>query len=96
MFCPKCSNLLFPKDGRMKCSCGFSQGEAKITEKKKVKKEVEVVAENSTQVLPKMKYDCKKCGHLDAYFWTMQTRSADEPETRFFKCTKCSNVSREY
>jgi DNA-directed RNA polymerase subunit M len=31
-----------------------------------------------------------------AYFWTQQTRGADEPETRFFKCTKCSHTWREY
>ena len=43
-----------------------------------------------------MKYDCKKCENTEAYFWTLQTRSADEPETRFFKCTKCSTVHREY
>ncbi|XP_077940170.1 DNA-directed RNA polymerase III subunit RPC10, partial [Gasterosteus aculeatus] len=29
---------------------------------------------------------CPKCGHLRAYFMQIQTRSADEPMTTFYKC----------
>ena len=29
---------------------------------------------------------CPKCEHSKAYFMQMQTRSADEPMTIFFKC----------
>ncbi len=96
MFCPKCSGLLFPKDGKMKCSCGYVQEEGKISDKKKKKESVIVVDDKKIETLPKMKHDCEKCKSTEAYFWTLQTRSADEPETRFFKCTKCSNVVREY
>ena len=39
---------------------------------------------------------CTKCGNKTAYFWTAQTRSADEAETKFFKCTKCKHTWREY
>ncbi|GAI81579.1 unnamed protein product, partial [marine sediment metagenome] len=31
-----------------------------------------------------------------AYFWSVQTRSGDEAETKFFKCTKCEFTWREY
>ncbi|PIO07920.1 transcription factor S, partial [Candidatus Pacearchaeota archaeon CG10_big_fil_rev_8_21_14_0_10_35_219] len=31
-----------------------------------------------------------------AYFWTMQTRAADESETKFYRCTKCDHTWREY
>ncbi len=96
MFCKKCSNLLFPKEGKMRCSCGYTQEEGKITDKKKKKESIIAVEEKKIEILPKMKYDCIKCKNTDAYFWTLQTRSADEPETRFFKCTKCENVVREY
>lgn len=36
---------------------------------------------------------CPKCGELRAYFMQMQTRSADEPMTIFFKCCnrECGN-----
>jgi len=96
MFCPKCSNLLLPKDGKMKCSCGYVQQEGKIKEKKRKTEEVAVVSEKQPEVLPKIKYDCRDCKNTEAYFWTLQTRSADEPETRFFKCTKCGSTFREY
>jgi len=39
---------------------------------------------------------CEKCSNKEAYFWTIQTRAADEAETRFFKCTKCNYTWREY
>ncbi len=45
---------------------------------------------------PKIKADCEKCGNKEAYYWTQQTRGADEPETRFFKCSKCEYTWREY
>ena len=31
---------------------------------------------------------CPRCGHDKAYFKTMQIRSADEPESRFYRCVK--------
>lgn len=39
---------------------------------------------------------CPNCKNDEAYFWILQTRSADEPATRFYKCTKCGKVWREY
>lgn len=97
LFCPKCGNLLIPKEGKMQCSCGYTQEDGKITEKKKKAKTVAVVEKkDEVQVHPKVDEDCKECGHGKAYFWTLQTRSADEPETRFFKCVKCGNTWREY
>ena len=96
MFCDDCGNLLMPKDGKMKCSCGYVKTEGKINDRKKKVEEVAVIEEKSIEILPKMKYDCRNCKNEEAYFWTLQTRSSDEPETRFFKCTKCNSVFREY
>ena len=87
---------MLPKEGKMKCSCGYVQEEGKISDKKRKREEVAVVEKKAVEVLPKTKYECKKCANPDAFFWTLQTRSADEPETRFYKCTKCGSVSREY
>ncbi len=39
---------------------------------------------------------CPACGNDEAFFWILQTRRADEPPTRFYKCTKCGKVWREY
>jgi DNA-directed RNA polymerase subunit M/transcription elongation factor TFIIS len=38
---------------------------------------------------------CPECAHDKAYFHEMQTRSADEPATLFFKCVNCKFKWRE-
>ena len=38
---------------------------------------------------------CESCGNKEAYFREIQTRSADEPATLFFRCTKCAKVWKE-
>ena len=96
MFCKKCSNLILPKDGVMKCSCGYVEKEGKLIDKKKKDVEIEIGNEEGSQRLPIIKAECSGCKNNEAYFWTKQTRSSDEPETRFFKCTKCKRVWREY
>ena len=103
MFCPKCGSLLRPKEKAGKrvlyCSCGFTkspEGEetGEIKEAVHQVKKVEVV--ENVEIHPKIKIECEKCGNNIAYYWTQQTRGADEPETRFFKCTKCNHTWREY
>ena len=32
---------------------------------------------------------CGACGNRGAFYYLKQTRRADEPTTRFYKCTKC-------
>ena len=39
---------------------------------------------------------CEECGNETAWYTIKQTASADEPPTRFFKCTECGNRWREY
>ena len=48
------------------------------------------------EVLPSIKKDCEKCGHDEAVWWMLQTRSADEPTTQFYRCTKCTHTWRDY
>ncbi|MBT3835663.1 transcription factor S [Candidatus Woesearchaeota archaeon] len=102
MFCPKCGSILRPKDKAGKkvlfCSCGFTKKPeeemASIKETVKSAKKIEVMDKLDSR--PKIKTKCDKCGHKVAYYWTQQTRAADEPETRFFKCEKCEYTWREY
>lgn len=102
MFCPECGSILRPRDKGGKkvlfCSCGFSknpEGEgAEFKEAGQAAKKIEVV--ESIETNPKVKISCEKCNNKIAYYWTQQTRGADEPETRFFKCTKCNYTWREY
>ncbi len=86
-----------PSAGRMACSCGYKQKEGKICEKKIKEKKLEIIDSKQTnKILPTVDADCEGCGHEKAYFWMLQTRSSDEPETRFFKCCKCGHQWREY
>lgn len=103
MFCPECGSILRPKEKAGKrvlyCACGFSKGlDAEATmelkEQGSAAKKIEVLEQ--VEILPKIKATCEQCGHKIAYYWTRQTRGADEPETRFFKCAKCSYTWREY
>ena len=102
MFCPKCGSILRPKEKGGKkilfCSCGFTKSpeeeSAELKETSQEVKKIEVVENIETN--PKIRIRCEKCGHNIAYYWTQQTRGADEPETRFFKCAKCGNTWREY
>ena len=99
-FCPKCGCVLIEKRKNFGCArCGYmAKGKVKIesSENMKEKKEVTVIKEKEINVMPVVFAVCPKCGHKEAYFWTSQTRSADEAETKFFKCTKCNHTWREY
>jgi len=104
MFCPKCGSILMPKkEGAKKllaCSCGYKSKDvssATIKEEKLEKtKEIEVIDEKKMETLPLTEVECPKCGHKKAYFWLVQTRASDEPETKFMKCEKCSHTWRDY
>ena len=51
---------------------------------------------NAIETLPTANVGCEKCGNNEAVFWELQTRSADESATRFFRCTECQQTWREY
>ena len=74
-------------------------GHVEELETKKVvkseKSEVPVI-ETTEGALPTTKTECPKCGNDRAYWWMQQTRAADEPSTRFYKCTECGHTWREY
>lgn len=104
MFCPKCGSILVPKkEGSKKvmaCSCGFRSDKIEMKKiQEKVRnggRDIEVIDKGELETLPLVKVDCPECGNKEARFWTVQTRAADEPETRFNKCTKCGHTWREY
>jgi transcription factor S len=98
-FC-KCGCILVEKEGKATCPRCGCKSSAKInlesTEKIKAKSEVFVVNEGDNEVNPVMDKECPKCKNNKAFFWMTQTRASDEAPTRFFKCTKCMNILREY
>jgi len=105
MFCPKCGSILMPKKEGGKavsvCSCGYKSkeegaGQLKEGVKDRSSKMDVVDSEHDMKALPKMKVECPKCGNQEAGFWEVQTRAADEPATKFLKCTKCKHTWRDY
>jgi len=101
MFCPKCKCLLFPKDGKLVCrKCGAEQKPSSAQKPKVIihkarDREVAVLDEVSG-TLPTADVECPSCGHRKAYWVLRQTRAADEPATRIYRCVKCSKSWREY
>jgi len=99
-FCPKCGSVLIQKRKNFGCPrCGYTTKDKvklEVTEKIEPKQKIDVIQEKDIDVLPVIEVKCKKCGNNKAYFWTSQTRSADEAETKFYRCTKCRHTWREY
>lgn len=99
-FC-ECGNILISTGDKLKCrGCGKESAKAgsiKLTTESHRKKELIVVDSNKPD-LPTTTKDCPKCGNTTVYWWLIQTRSADEPPTQFYKCTseKCNHTWREY
>jgi len=99
MFCPKCKALMYPQDDFMVCrKCGFKKKKkgSNIVVNKQEKKEVPIIENrDKDNILPKTKIKCPKCGNNEAYWMMRQMRSSDEPESRFYTCTKCGYKWRE-
>ena len=60
--------------------------------------QIKVVGEKEEKLnsLPTTKMECPKCGHNEAFWWFLQTRSGDEPPTQFYRCVKCNHTWRSY
>ena len=111
-FCPRCGALMMLRIENGKrvwvCpSCGYREevnpqsAQQSMVLKQRIDhhpRERLVVIDKSKQEenLPKTRAICPRCGYHEAYYWLVQTRRADEPPTRFFKCVRCGYVWREY
>jgi transcription factor S len=99
-FCPKCGCVLVEKKKDFGCpSCNYKCKEKvkiETSEKIETKPEIGVITDKDADVFPITNAVCPKCSNKEAYFWSSQTRAGDEAETKFFKCTKCKNIWREY
>jgi DNA-directed RNA polymerase subunit M len=99
-FCPKCGSILIQKNEKSACArCKYTSKESvklKTTEKINSKNEIAVVKKTDNEMLPRVIEECPKCKYKEAFFWTVQTRSSDEAETKFFRCVKCEHTWRQY
>lgn len=107
-FCPDCKGILMPqKDGNnnvLACvKCGYKKGtKTSFTiktaqEHSEIQSEIEIVNESdSNDLLPKTSAKCPDCNHGEAFYWSLQTRASDEPETKFYRCVSCKKTWRDY
>ena len=104
-FCPKCEvRLKKNNDGLLSCpKCQFVKGKSADTIKEKseeVNSEFLVMDESDLNQAKELEstvpIDCEKWHNKEGVSWTFQTRSADEPETKFYRCTKCNHTWRDY
>ena len=99
-FCPKCAVKLRKVDGTCP-TCDYS--EKPQSKQKKLPKDTNpdfsllaFEGNEGEETHSTIKMDCAKCGHDQAVWWMFQTRSADEPTTRFYRCQKCKYTWRDY
>ena len=106
-FCPTCDSVMVPdtvnKKRVMRCRKCNTTEEVKNAESysfeddysdKKTNGIIEI--NQDSQQLPTVREECSKCKNKEAYWWMYQTRSSDEPITKFLRCTKCSHTWRDY
>ncbi len=99
-FCPKCGSvIMLGVKGAACANCNYKpKGKVKIESSEKIESAVRVavIDEKKINTYPVVEIKCKKCKNDKAYFWTLQTRSSDESETKFYRCVKCENTWRVY
>jgi len=95
-FCPFCSNILFVEEnssGNLQFTCNLCPVYFPV--KKNISsrtycqlKDIDDVlgGEEAWKNVNSTEERCPKCSHERAYFLQLQTRSADEPMTTFYRC----------
>ncbi|BES97909.1 Hypothetical protein NTJ_10724 [Nesidiocoris tenuis] len=106
LFCPTCSSVLIVEEYsghlRQKCrNCPYNFNISKRSTKKSFPKlkEIDDVLGGAAawENVDATDEKCPVCEHPRAYFMQIQTRSADEPMTTFYKCCNqtCGHLWRE-
>ncbi|MBI2040971.1 MAG: transcription factor S [DPANN group archaeon] len=94
MFCPTCKALLKLSAHKTCMNCGaLVEGKLEFSEQIKHKSEIKS-QEQAIETMATVQKRCPKCGNKTAFFKSQQIAYADEPETEFYKCTKCQHVWR--
>ncbi|OVE85719.1 transcription factor S [Natronolimnobius baerhuensis] len=106
-FCDDCGSMMKAKGDRMICTndeCGSSSERDRDLEDEFVSTESQtgeeiIESDENANFEGKPKATdviCDKCETQEAWYTLKQTASADEPPTRFFKCTECGHRWRGY
>ena len=106
-FCPDCGSVMLPKkiEGKKVLVCRKCERQSELKDEsaytltrtiERGPRDRMVEIDKDFETLPKTKERCPACDNNEAYWWSLQTRSGDEPDTKFLRCTKCSHTWRQY
>jgi len=101
MFCPKCKSIMKPDKGAFKCRnpsclCEVTKNGEPVCFTTSGKEKEMTVIDGNAPTLPRTRIECPKCHHNEAFWVLRQTRAADEPETKIYRCVSCNHSWREY
>ena len=103
-FCDDCGSMMHADGPEMVCSgCGARVPKDEevaasfvSTESQTDSDVIETSEDAADEGKPTAEVECEECGAERAWYTIKQTGSADEPPTRFFKCTECGHRWRGY
>lgn len=103
-FCDECGSMMHADSEEMVCSgCGTrvekdtERAAAFVSTEAQTDDDVIETSETAAdEGKPTAETTCEECGNNRAWYTIKQTGSADEPPTRFFKCTDCGHRWRGY
>ena len=87
--CPKC--------GLTKEATILETNTPPVASTRSEREQIVVIGEEEArmQTMPTTKARCGRCQNVEAYWWMVQTRGADESTTQFYRCTNCGYTWRE-
>ena len=106
-FCDECGSMMKSMESKMVCTNDDCQDTSEKDEEKAAEfvsteeqadsEVIETSEDANFEGKPTAEdVTCDECDNGEAWYTIKQTASADEPPTRFFKCTECGNRWREY
>lgn len=102
-FCPRCDAFGIPDYSKkqsvcIKCGHLFELVMREVKkDSSRLEKKVFVVKKKDRRLdhLPRAKYECSKCGNMEAYISIVAARDDEDDKTERYQCTECGHSWRQ-